>query len=992
MNRMNKILPMKHNSNSRKRRPLRAQVIRAFALMLLFCMGGAAHGGSHSAESNITVVDTLSPAFSTQPLAQVATADATVTFDVAATGFQPIDYRWSRNGDYIGPATDNSVLTLQNVQPEQTGIYRVTITNKHGSVTSDELEFKVFPKGTPQIFADGKEVIFADGGKVIDSVVRGDKAEITLSTSFEDGTILYTLDGSEPSFESTPYQASFTVSKTTGIRAIAYKQDFSDLAEADPVFINIVPNYNLNVSIEGQGAVVKDPPDGPYIQDSVVKLKAVPAEGWEFAGWSGALMSSFGEGSVVMGSNKSVTAKFERIPECKIIPEVTGGGEIYGLTPKKIYTLGKVGDPIRNGFQITLRKSNFKKVKDISDNKSFIEIKLSEPNAQFYMLKGGANIKSENLNDKNNKIILSSISNNSLDYYNNVNLHVSAGHALMEQQVVEYCIIQLNVENSIYRYRWHPGFEDLFYQGVEIKLSAKPDEGYKFFGWSGDATGTNSELTLTMDRDKTVEAVFGTELSTIATGKGKLIINPASGPYPYGTKVSITPVPDAGYYLGLWGGAAFGLPKGPIEYEITEANPKFTALFVPLKENRFTITTLASSGGLVISNPNSNAYVNGQQVTLTATPDPGYSFVGWTGDIESTSNPLITLADANKTVTAEFSRNIIAPVTLTINAENGTVTRTPSDELYEKGTSVELLAQANAGYTFTGWAGALQGTASRATLFLDGDKTVTANFKASYQLATETRGPGSVLTTPSSTTFIDGDEVILTASPAEGYGFVGWTGDLESTDQQTTLAMESNKRVIAHFAQLGTLTTWTRGEGTITRSPDKESYFPGASVTLTATAGDGFQFVNWDGQASGTSNPTTVTMDRAMSVAANFKDIQAPTVTIASPASQETGDETFTLSGAVTDNGSIRTLVWLWKGKEMGELELNDGSFELKDQKLVGGPNDITVIATDRSGNEGKATAKPTVDSPKRSIRIAVATEKQEGRRIDCADRDQQQG
>ena len=43
------------------------------------------------------------------------------------------------------------------------------------------------------------------------------------------------------------------VSKTTGIRAVAYKGDFSDLVEADPVFINIVPNYNLNVSVEGQG-------------------------------------------------------------------------------------------------------------------------------------------------------------------------------------------------------------------------------------------------------------------------------------------------------------------------------------------------------------------------------------------------------------------------------------------------------------------------------------------------------------------------------------------------------------------------------------------------------------------------------------------------------------------------------------------------------------------------------------------------------------------
>ena len=55
----------------------------------------------------------------------------------------------------------------------------------------------------PQIFADGKEVV--------GSVVKGDKAEITLSTSFEEGLIFYTLDGSEPSFESTPYQEPFTV-------------------------------------------------------------------------------------------------------------------------------------------------------------------------------------------------------------------------------------------------------------------------------------------------------------------------------------------------------------------------------------------------------------------------------------------------------------------------------------------------------------------------------------------------------------------------------------------------------------------------------------------------------------------------------------------------------------------------------------------------------------------------------------------------------------
>ncbi|MDA7676558.1 chitobiase/beta-hexosaminidase C-terminal domain-containing protein, partial [bacterium] len=801
------------------------------------------------------------------PKTSVVTQYNLISLSVNATGEYPLSYQWLLNSKQISGATEKRFI-IDNAKLVDSGNYSVKISNNHGEVFSNEAVVKVKKRIMLKIFADDEDVI--------DSVVRGDKAEITLSTLFEGGAIFYTLDGSEPSFESTLYDEPFTVSKTTGIRAVAYKKDFSDLYEADPVFINIVPNYALNVSIEGQGAVVKDPADGPYMQDSVVKLKAVPEEGWRFVGWSGALKSSFEEGSVVMASWKSVTAAFQAIPKYYLNFSAGGGADMghLGITAKSV---------------------------------------LSE----------------------------------------NIHLPVMGLHS--------------------------------YYQGTEVTIKAHPDNGWIFSHWSGDISGKQLEMVLTVDSSKevkTVEPIFGTHLETTATGNGQLLIDPLEGLYPYGSNVKITPIPDAGYYLGVWGGDALGMEKGPIEYEITKANPEITALFVPLKENRFTVTTLASSGGSVVSNPNSNAYVNGQQVTLTATPEPGYSFVGWTGDIESTVNPLVTLADANKTVTAQFRRNIIAPVTLTINAENGTVTRTPSDELYEKGTNVELLAQANPGYTFTGWAGALGVTASRATLFLDGDKVVTANFKASYQLTSETRGPGSVLTTPSSNKFIDGDEVILTASPAEGYGFVGWTGDLESTDQQTTLSMDSNKRVIAHFAQLGTLTTWSRGEGTITRSPDKESYFPGASVTLTATPGDGFQFVNWDGQASGTKNPTTVTMDRAMSVAANFKDIKAPPVTITSPASQETADEVFTLSGGVQDNGSIKTLLWLWRGEEMGELELVDGKFSLKDQKLVGGPNDITVVATDRSGNEGKATATPTWVAD-RSIRIATATEQQEGNRIE---------
>ena len=113
--------------------------------------------------------------------------------------------------------------------------------------------------GSPQTFADGKEVV--------GSVVKGDKAEITLSTSFVGGSIYFIADGSEPSFESTLYKEPFTITETSVIRALAYSVDFLDYAESDPVIVNIVHNYVLNAEVSGQGSVIKEPSLDKYIQD-----------------------------------------------------------------------------------------------------------------------------------------------------------------------------------------------------------------------------------------------------------------------------------------------------------------------------------------------------------------------------------------------------------------------------------------------------------------------------------------------------------------------------------------------------------------------------------------------------------------------------------------------------------------------------------------------------------------------------------------------------
>src|SRR5439155_203415 len=60
------------------------------------------------------------------------------------------------------------------------------------------------------------------------------------------------------------------------------------------------------------------------------------------------------------------------------------------------------------------------------------------------------------------------------------------------------------------------------------------------------------------------------------------------------------------------------------------------------------------------------------------------------------------------------------------------------------------------------------------------------------------------------------------------------------------------------------------GSGTVTRSPNDTCYPVNTMVTLTATPATGYAFSNWSGDASGTTNPLTVTMAANKSITANF--------------------------------------------------------------------------------------------------------------------------
>jgi hypothetical protein len=283
------------------------------------------------------------------------------------------------------------------------------------------------------------------------------------------------------------------------------------------------------------------------------------------------------------------------------------------------------------------------------------------------------------------------------------------------------------------------------------------------------------------------------------------------------------------------------------------------------------LSVSTSGGGQVSVNPPGGSYAPGTTVTLTALPDPGYAFTGWSGALGGSANPIALLMDANKSVLASFGP-ASAQYSVTVQpATGGSVTLSPPGGVYAAGTLVTVTAVPTSGYRFGSWSGALSGTSNPTSLVVDANKTLGASFVRQYPVNVSTTGSGSVTLNPPGGLYDVGSVVTLTAVPGPGASFLGWSGALGGLANPTTIVVDASKSVTANFTTVYTLSTSTRGKGSVVLDPPGGSYSAGTVVTLTALPGSGFNFRDWSGDLSGSSNPATITMNADRSVTATFK-------------------------------------------------------------------------------------------------------------------------
>jgi alpha-tubulin suppressor-like RCC1 family protein len=189
--------------------------------------------------------------------------------------------------------------------------------------------------------------------------------------------------------------------------------------------------------------------------------------------------------------------------------------------------------------------------------------------------------------------------------------------------------------------------------GSIVNLDAVAASGWQFVRWTGDATGTVAQTSVVMDRDRSVQAVFGTSITTNSTGPGSISVIPASGPYPYGSVISVSPRPDANGAFSIWGGTASGTAN-PLEYKITSQNPTISALFTKIDPSQAVLTCTNVGSGSVSISPQKAVYARNETVVVNAIPGANFIFSGWSGALSGVENPASITLSESKSLTATF--------------------------------------------------------------------------------------------------------------------------------------------------------------------------------------------------------------------------------------------------------------------------------------------------------------------------------------------------
>lgn len=488
--------------------------------------------------------------------------------------------------------------------------------------------------------------------------------------------------------------------------------------------IDILDDYTIGpefsryreLSVEsGEGGKVDEPGEGrfEYKKEDVVVLKAKPEERYNFYSWSGDVVSEDKEVTVEMTEDKEVYAEFVEAEYFKVeitepqMPPKHDEGDIIGVE-YFVENTGSLEDTQDVEF-VVLNDTDHVVHREVEEDVSLgVGDNYTEGFFQWAV---------DSHDEAPYKLMVSSNDDSDSVYIN----------------VYDYFTLSIgshgdgwtSPEEGNYTYKEETG----------VRAEAVPGDEGEFDRWVGDYPdgGRNSpEIDLTMDRDRQITALFETvtedieyNLSISVDGNGTTDPEPGTYTYEENDEVVVEAIANESWEFDRWDG---DVEDNGTEIEVIMYDDKEIEAVFREEEDGYEIDLTIQGDGTVEIEPDKEEYEEGEEVSLNATPDSGWHFDYWEGDVQG-EDPEINLTVDNDTVVfAFFSKIGYHELSLDVFGD-GTVEIDPEEEEYEYGETVSLEAEPDPGWVFDRWEGDHEGSEESLEVSMEEDIQLEAYFE-----------------------------------------------------------------------------------------------------------------------------------------------------------------------------------------------------------------------------------------------------------------------
>jgi hypothetical protein len=401
---------------------------------------------------------------------------------------------------------------------------------------------------------------------------------------------------------------------------------FDNITTNHTIFVTFTSDqHSLTINTDGQGSVTKNPDKTGYLHGETVQLTAIPADDWIFSRWVGDFpSSSLGDNplSLIMDTDKNIMANFIQIPDqCALILKTagTGSGSISKNPDRPSYAPG-------TSVELT-----------------------ANPATESIFFGWDIDLTLDQIDKTNPKTIIIRNSDRTI--------------------TATFDLKQFSITGSVSggHGRISPANQTANY-GETASLNISPDSGYHIASITDNGNPTNPPISpytisnITANHEVVVSFAADTiknyHLDIQIAGQGNVTRIPEKESFKADEIVQLTASPNEGWYFDNWDSTDMNIaePESPtLTFTMPAGNVTLIATFTENVPETYLLHVSKVGNGTISPAEGNHSYPEGTVVQVSASPDTGWSFSGWTGDIDSCGNT-VTM-DRDKNITASFIQN-----------------------------------------------------------------------------------------------------------------------------------------------------------------------------------------------------------------------------------------------------------------------------------------------------------------------------------------------